>query len=218
MIRKKILFIGLLGSLLLFLGCVPMTKTTLGPGSPEDLTACTNIFPVGPWESVHKIEAVITGGVSSSLLGVTRGDPDKRRLHNLLLTPEGFILFEGLLGEDGMAIQKAVPPFDSPVFAGGLMEDVKTLFLPPPGKPERWGRTADGTRICVWEGPDGFRMEVRGSKDQDRQILLRDNLGEVIKEVSLKGPFVNGLASHMELRASKPVPYKLKMTLLQISP
>jgi len=98
------------------------------------------------------------------------------------------------------------------------MEDVKGLFLPPPGKPARWGRTADGTRVCLWEGPDGFETEFWEAKDQDRQILLRDDLGEVIKEVSLKGPFVNGLASYIELRASKPLPYKLKMTLLQISP
>ena len=46
----------------------------------------------------------------------------------------------------------------------------------------------------------------------------RDKEGEVIKEVVLNGPFVNGLASRMELRAFKPASYRLKMTLLQAFP
>jgi hypothetical protein len=40
----------------------------------------------------------------------------------------------------------------------------------------------------------------------------------VIKEMFLNGPFVNGLASRIELRAFEPAPYRLRMTLLQPAP
>ena len=139
MIRRKGLDICLLGFLILSTGCAPISKTTLSPGSPDDLPGCYAIFPAEPWESVHQIEATIRGG-SSSLLGVTKGEPSERRLQSLLLTPEGFILFDAELSEDGIAVRKAVAPFDSPAFARGLMEDVALLFLPPQVKPTDMGK------------------------------------------------------------------------------
>ena len=117
-----------------------------------------------------------------------------------------------------MAVRKAVAPFDSPAFAGGLMEDVTLLFLPPQGKPTGWGKETDGTMICNWEGPDDSDTEITGSMESGWRILRRDKYREVIKEVVLKGPFVNGLASHVELRASEPASYTLRMTLVQPSP
>jgi len=218
MIRRKGLDVCLLGFLILFVGCIPMAETALSPGSPDDLPVCYAIFPAGPWESVHKIEAIITRGVSSSLLGVTKGEPSERILQSLLLTPEGFILFDAELREGGIAVRKAVAPFDSPSFARGLMEDVTLLFLPPQGRPKTWGKEADGTWVCRWESPDGSRTEVRGSMDHGWRILRRDDQGEVTREVSLNGPFIQALASHMELRASKPASYRLRMTLVQAAP
>jgi len=217
MIRRKRLDICLLGFLILSIGCVPKSKTTLSPGSPEDLPGCYAIFPAEPWESVHRIETTIRGG-SSSLLGVTKGEPSERRLQSLLLSPEGFILFDAELSEGKIAVRKAVAPFDSPAFARGLMEDVTLLFLPPKVKPTTWGKDTDGTMICNWEGPDVSHTEITGSMDSGWRILRLDKHGKVIKEVVLNGPFVNGLASHMELRAFKPAPYRLRMTLVQPSP
>jgi hypothetical protein len=218
MIRRKGLDICLLGFLILSVGCVPVSKTALSPGSPDDLPGCYAIFPAGPWESVHRIEATIRGGGSSSLLGVTKGEPAERRLQSLLLTPEGFILFDAERRESGIAVRKAVAPFDSSAFARGLMEDVTLLFLPPQVKPRTWGKETDGTMICIWEDRDDSHTEITGSMDSGWRILRRDKQGELIKEVVLNGPFVNGLASRMELRTFKPAPYRLRMTLLQAFP
>ncbi len=147
MIRSKGLDTCLLGFLVLSIGCVSPPKKTLVPGSPDDLPPCYAIFPREPWESVHRIEATVRGG-SSSLLGVTKGEPSERRLQSLLLTPEGVILFDAELSEGRIAVRKAVAPFDSPAFARGLMEDVSLLFLPPQVKPIAWGKETDGTMIC----------------------------------------------------------------------
>jgi len=135
-----------------------------------------------------------------------------------LLTPEGFILFDGELRGGEITVRKAVAPFDSPAFAKGLMEDVALLFLPPQVKPTTWGKETDGAMICNWEGPDDSHTEIRGSMDCGWRILRRDKHGKAIKEVVLNGPFVNGLASRVELRAFKPASYRLRMTLVQPSP
>jgi len=173
MIRRKSLDICFLGFFILSIGCAPISRKTLGPGSPEDLPGCYALFPAESWESVHRIEATIRGG-SSSLLGVTKGDPSERRFESLLLTPEGFILFDAELREGRIVVRRAVAPFDSPAFAGGLMEDVTLLFLPPQVKPTTWGKETDGTMICRWEGSGDSRIEITGSMDSGWRILRRD--------------------------------------------
>jgi hypothetical protein len=218
MTRMQGLYILVLGVLTFSLGCARLPENSMSPGSSHDLSFCYAIFPAEPWESVHKIEATIWGGGFSTLLGVTRGDPIERRLHSLLLTPEGFILFEAELRDGKIRTLKAVPPFDSPAFTRGLMEDVTLLFLCPQGKPASWTKKGDGTRTCLWEGPDGSRTEIKGSMELGWRILRQDDQGDVTREVSLNGPFLQGLASHLELRAFKPASYKLRMTLLQAAP
>jgi hypothetical protein len=217
MIRSKGLDACLLGFLVLLIGCASPPKKTLAPGSLADLRGCYAIFPEEPWESVHRIEATIRGEGSYSLLGVTKGEPSERRLQSVLLTPEGFILFDAELSEAGIVVRKAVAPFDSPALASGLMEDVSLLFLPPQGKPTTWGKETDGKVICKWENPDNS-TEITGSLDSGWRILRQNKKGKVIREIVLNGPFVNGLASRIELRASKPVRYRLRMTFVQPSP
>jgi hypothetical protein len=98
------------------------------------------------------------------------------------------------------------------------MDDVSLIFLCPQGKPGLWRKKGDGTQTCLWESPDGLRTEVKGSMELGWRILRQDNQGGVTREVSLNGPFVQGLASHLELRAFQPASYKLRMTLLQAAP
>ena len=217
MIWRKSLGISLLGFLILSIGCAPTSRKALGPGSPEDLPGCYAAFPTEPWESVHRLEASIRGG-TSSLLGVTKGEPSDRRLQSLLLTPEGFILFDAERRESGIAVRKAVAPFDSPAFARGLMEDVALLFLSPSSQPAAWRKETDGTMVCEWKDTDDSRTEITGSMDTGWRIQRRDGYGKELKEIVLNGPFINGLASRVELRAFKPTSYRIRMTLIQPSP
>ena len=218
MTRRQSLHFLVLAVLGFSLGCAPLIEKPLSPGSFDDLPFCFAIFPAEPWESVHKIETASQGKAFPTLLGVTQGDPTARGLHSFLLTPEGFILFESELRQGKVRTLKAVPPFDWPAFAKGLMEDVALLFLSPEGKPASWGRRDDGSQTCLWKGPGGGRTEIQGSMDRGWRILHRDDQGDATREVLLKGPFVHGLAAQMELQAFKPAPYRLRMTLIQATP
>ena len=216
MIRRKGFDICLLGFLILCIGCVPKSRTALSPGSSEDLPGCHVIFPAEPWESVHKIEATFGGG-TSSLIGVTKGEPSERRFQSVLLTPEGFVMFDAERRIKGISVRRAVAPFDSPACARGLIEDVTLLFFPPADKPTTWGKETNGTTTCKWENPENS-TEITGSMDRSWRILRRNNYGEVTKEILLSGPFLNGLASRVEYRAFKPAPYTLRLTLIQAFP
>jgi len=218
MIQRKGVSFSVLGFFILLIGCASISETTQAPGSLEDLPGCYAIFPAEPWESVHKIEANIRGLGSYSLLGVIKGEPSERSLQSILLTPEGFVLFEAEFRDDDLSVRKAVAPFDSPAFARGLMDDVTLLFLSPQEKPTTWRKKTDGTMICQWEDHYGFRTEVKGSMNTGWRIKYKDKRGEVIKEILLSGPFVDGLASHIELNATQPASYQLRMTLVQPSP
>lgn len=216
MTLRKGIYIFILTFLTLSLGCVPKSTTMLSPGLLEDLPGCNVMFPAGSWESVHKIEANFGGG-SSSLIGVTKGEPSERRFETILLTPEGFVLFDAERRATGFSVRKAVAPFDSHAFARGLIEDVSLLFLPPAGRPKAWEKEANGKMICKWENPE-HSTEIVGSMENGWQIVRRDRYGDVTKEVFLSGPFLNGVASRIKFRAFQPTTYTLKMSLILSSP
>jgi hypothetical protein len=215
---RNVLTACIMGVLALGTGCSPRHKATPMIISSGDWDDCRDLFPKSPWESVHRIEAAIKLGGSFSFLGVTKGDPAQRSLYSILLTPEGFSVFEAELRNDRMDVIKAMPPFDKPEFAHGLMEDVSLLFLPPQGRPSKWGRTMDDSRVCYWDWPGGSVTEITVSVDHECRIMRLDDQGRVLREIFLLGPFNQGLASQMELRASGPAGYILKLTLLQRAP
>lgn len=215
MTGSRALFILVLCELALVTGCAYRTQRPQSPSSSPDLSFCHSIFPAKDWESVHKIQAAVQGRAIATLLGVTRGSPTNGGLHTFLLTPEGFVLFEADTQDGKITTRKATAPFDSPEFTGGLMEDVRLLFFSPPGELVSGSKGDDGASACLWESPDQSQTEIRGSMDFGWRMVRRDKDGEMTREVLLKGPFVNGLAAHIELRALKPAPYNLRLTLVQ---
>ena len=218
MIRRKGLNICLLGFLILSTGCAPISKTTLSQGSPEELPGCYAVFPAEPWESVHSLEATIRGG-SFSALGVTKGEPSERRLQSLLLTPEGFILFDADRQESGIVVRQGSSSFR---FTGLCQRTDGGCVSPLSSSTGQAHSMGEGNG---WDDDLqlGRPLMILTQRLRDRWTAAGEscagtNSGKVIKEIVLNGPFVNGLASRIELRAFKPAPYRLRMTLVQPSP
>jgi hypothetical protein len=145
---------------------------------------------------------------------VTRGDPGQGRLHSVLLTAEGFVLFEAEMDDGPGRTIRAVPPFDSPAFAGGFMEDVKSIFLLPPGMPSEAGMTGDGAMVCRWSCRDGTLAEL--FRDAGQWKLSRwDNGGRLKRTLVFLPPLVKGLPSRVELSVPGPAGYTLRTDLIR---
>ena len=109
----------------------------------KTIKACENAFPDGKWQFAHVIEANLPGGRDAQLIGVTEVSSNPKRIHAVMMTIEGLVLFDAL-EDDKLTINRSVAPFDSIDFAKGLMEDIRFVFLKPDGEPIVAGITENG--------------------------------------------------------------------------
>jgi len=114
--------------------------------------SCPALFPRGDYQFVHLINFSMPGGNHGSAMGVTvlKGNT----IHCVLMTVEGLVLFSADC-TDTLQVNRAVPPFDRPGFAQGLMADIRTIFLQPRGDTIT-GQADDTTRICRVAGRSGI--------------------------------------------------------------
>jgi hypothetical protein len=214
MMRSESLMLPFLAALLLFSGCTAGPRPAIIAVALNECGGDPGPFPVRPWVSVHRISAKTGLGGFSTLIGVTRGDPGKRSLHSVLLTAEGFVLFEAELGEGFSNPIRAVPPFDSPAFAAGFVKDVKSIFLPPSGRPAEAGMTQDGELVCHWRGKGGSLVEILEGPGEWK-LSKWDDRGRMGRTVLFKLPLVKGLPSMVELKVPDPGGYSLHLELLR---
>jgi hypothetical protein len=215
MMRFESLMLPFLAALLLFSGCTAGPRPAIISVALNECGGDPGPFPARPWVSVHRISAKTGLGGFSTLIGVTRGDPGKRRLHSVLLTAEGFVLFEAELGDEGFSNPiRAVPPFDSPAFAAGFVKDVRSIFLPPPGSPAEAGRTREGAALCRWHGQDGSLVEILTTAGEWK-LSSWDDRGRMGRTVLFSPPLVKGLPSMVELKVPGPGGYSLHLELLR---
>ncbi len=148
MIRRNLLPLLLL---LLLVSCAVGQRQPppeISPAANGAATArqCRDGFPAGRWQFVHAITFHLAAGADGTAIGVL--DLDKGEIRCVLMTVEGLTLFAARSAQDRpVVVSRAVPPFDNRGFADGLMADVRSIFLSPPGKAD-CGRLAGGAPVC----------------------------------------------------------------------
>lgn len=172
MIRKKrssclyliVIFLASVAFLLSLSGCTSVPHINQPPfqDTSQIQQDCRKIFPKGSWRFVHSIQVNIAGKKRTNLLGITQVDSESRSLHSVLMTIEGMVVFEAKYENQDTTVKRATPPFDSPHFAKGLLQDVKLIFLPPQDKCIDVGLTNDGKFIC--------RYSINSSRTKDIQV------------------------------------------------
>jgi len=210
-------------SLVLFglVACAREQRTQLpalaGVAGDQGRQACREIFPQGKWQFVHSIDFAMQGGPGSTVLGVTsitEGD-----IACALLTVEGLTLFEAVFDHDGkIGVRRAVPPFDGPEFAKGLLRDIRAIFQPPSGNMITAGQVADGIPVCRYAGGDAEAVDVLPDVNDCWQI--RSYNQEHLLDRSIIGQSCRQLhgypvPDYLELRIYGPTGYTLKMTLIR---
>jgi hypothetical protein len=197
----------------------------LPPISPSDPAAGrsrldpSRVYPHGNWQFLHALRAEMAGGGSLGMLGLTVMSSGARTHRSVLMTLEGFVVFDGEY--DGrVTVHRALPPFDSPHFADGLMEDIRLVFLEPEGPVVAAGTLADGAMVRRHRLPDGGSIDVESLPGGDGRIRRYDPSDRLTRTVQTRhGPGdLSGFPQTIELTAAGDQDYRLVMTLLEAVP
>jgi hypothetical protein len=220
----KLILLG--GLLLLLVSCATMQPVSL-PGLTVLQTVeenrsrllqqrCEQTFVKGNWQFVHSITFEMAGGHGATVIGVTVLDGEK--LKTSLMGVEGFVLFAAVQDkEKNLQVSRALPPFDNPAFAAGLIRDVEAIFLHPSGGIPVIGQLADGEDVCRYRGDDGRITDVIPGEDGSRSVTVYDADGKRSRGLSLKNIISvdSGMvAETIHLTAFTLRGYTLTMTLI----
>ena len=182
-------------------------------------SACRDIYPQGRWQLLHSIEATLPGGGKQVLTGVSVLSSEDRSIQWALMTVEGFVIFSGRWN-GALSVGRAVPPFDRPGFAEGMMADLRLLFFAPRAPLLSTGRLEQGDPVCRFGSaentidivmpPDGSRIICQyGSNHRLARSIVADppspaSRGAFSRHLVLKHPGVLGY--QLELKLIETIP------------
>ncbi len=187
----------------------------LAVGSCVDLADCESIYPQGHWQFVHLIEFQLPNGTGGTVIGITV--LDGRNIKCALTSTEGMTLFEAEDG-DTLKILQAVPPFDKPGFAEGLMADVQTIFVRPTPVLTTCGLLDGQQPCCRLQDTNGRLTDILPDKNGCWQITSRpagrnDQIRSIITSNCTERQGYR-LARSMIMTTSGGHGYTLKMLLI----
>ena len=216
-----------LSRLMLLLMCLPIACSHLPdiPSTPPDAAptgSCpASIFPQGDWQLLHAIEAAGPGGGKQTLLGLSQISSHTRSAHCVMMTLEGMVLFQASFDDGTLSVQRAVPPFDRPGMAVGIVEDLRMVFFTPDRPYIQTGRLYDGTRAYRYQLPDGGTQDIE-TQDPAHWVIhrydRRHRLVRTVRPVSDQGRSEQGMPNQILLEAHGLVGYQLRMTLVEAQP
>jgi hypothetical protein len=220
---KRLGLLLIVGGLVLSCVGLPTLLPTEGPVPLETNRTCQGIYPTGKWQLLHAIEAELPGSHTGFLMGLTRLSSEERSARCVIMTLEGFVLFDARY--DGqIKIERAVAPFDNEAFAQGVMADIRLIFFKPLTAETTAGTLADGAPVYRHRLADGKVIDViHGENNQwETRLYSSDHrLKRIVKSrLQEKPPAENpcGIADKIELTALGTPGYKLALDLVEAIP
>lgn len=181
--------------------------------------ACRDLFPHGRWQLYHAIEATLPGGDTQILTGATVLSSENRSIRWALMTVEGFVIFSGRWN-GALTVDRAVPPFDRPGFAQGLVEDLKLLFFAPGDPLLATGHLERGDPVCRFGSAENT-IDIALVEDGSRIVrqygpnhrLARSVVADTPPSM-VRGPF----SGHLILKHHGIIGYQLELKLIEAIP
>ncbi len=189
---------------------------------PELRDACDLPFPIGKWRFVHSVEATMLNR-KGVLMGVTVISPDENSVHCVMMTIEGFVLFDAQY-DGNLVINRGVPPFDSESFAKGLMDDIRLTLFRPDGAFIGSGTLDSGTQVCRYQNADGGGTDViphpPDAPDAAWEIRLYGGNAALKRKVTAcpqpqSSENQDTIPGKLEITAYGPLGYALTLELIQ---
>ncbi len=214
--RRRGPFIWLLMISLIFTACssLPEIKSSGLPGNADIRERCRSFFPAGPYQFTHSIEARLPDESRSMVLGIVLVDPPREMIHSVIMTVEGFILFDARYHRL-LTVNQAVAPFDDPEFAEKIMADIKLIFSPPAGRLIDTGALDNGFPVCRYRDEKGLTSDVLANRDFGWAINQYDSSGHLSRQVRAYSRNAEGIPERIELSRHQSPRYGLKLMLLQ---
>lgn len=211
----------LVGALLFINSCasLPDMYPVNDPAALEIHAKCSAPFPHDKWQFVHYIEATLPGGKKGFVMGITVISPMTETIECVMMTLEGFVLFDARY-DQGLMISRAIPPFDRIEFAKGLMKDIRLIFFKPDGPFAGSGILEDGSPVCRYQDSKGGTIDIITFPDNAWEIRQygRDlRLSRTVRAsfpTKASCPSQRVIASRLELKAHGPLGYELSMNLV----
>ena len=220
--KHILLLLSVLG-LILSCSSLPQVYPAGDPADPLPDRACRGPFPDGDWQLLHSIEATLPGGKKGFLMGLTIISSSNRTARCVIMTLEGFVVFDALHDKQ-ITLKRAIAPFDSEAFANGLIEDINLIFFEPPGSIIASGFLKSGAAVCRYQKPDGKLVDLVIHGDRSWEIRLYSRQLRSIRTVtaffSKKKPTEKQAAipDRLDLTAHGAASYKLIMDLVEAIP
>ena len=217
--KQIFLLLSLLGFALSCSG-LPRVVPNADPADSQAVRTCRGPYPQGDWQLLHSIEATLPGGHKGFLMGLSIISSSKRTARCIIMTLEGFVVFDGLYDEQ-ISVKRAVAPFDSKGFANGLIEDINLIFFKPAGQPQTSGLLENGAAVCRYQKPDGRWVDIINRELDNweiRQYRPDTHLTRTVKMTSAGESALSdrkGIIGKIELKAHGSPGYELVMDLVE---
>ena len=215
--KHILLLLSVLG-LVLSCSSLPQVYPAADSADLQPDRACRGPFPDGDWQLLHSIEASLPGGKKGFLMGLTVLSSLNRTARVVIMTLEGFVVFDALYDKQ-ITVKRAIAPFDSEVFANGLMEDINLIFFKPSGSIMASGFLKSGAAVCRYQKPDGRIVDIisQGEDNWEIRLYLPDyRLARTVKSMYLADR--KGISDKIELNAHGSPGYALVMDLVEAIP
>ena len=202
---------------------LPELQMATGPETADAGRVCQGVYPMGNWQLLHTIEAELPGNQKGFLMGVTKLFWQKRSFRCVIMTLEGFVVFDAQY-DGAIRVERAVAPFDNTTFSQGVMADILLIFFKPLARETKTGSLADSAVICRHYLDDGSVIDIgrqQGNQWELRQYDPNHRLTRVVKHTNPENPTretPKGIAPRIELTALGTPGYKLVLDLVEAMP
>ncbi|MBI4618937.1 MAG: hypothetical protein HY739_02035 [Desulfobacterales bacterium] len=203
--------------LLISCSSLSVIRHTDPAAAADAIQRCRRPFLDIPYRVVHSIEAALPGGKTGTVVGVTVFDPAAGTIHSVIMTIEGFVLFDARHDKGELRVDRAAAPFDGGHFAAHIMEDVRLIFLAPQGRLADAGLLENGSSICRYYENQDRIVDVVVHQDDTWEIETYRASHERLRKIRAFSVH-DRIPGILELTGFESSNYSLRLKLISAEP
>jgi hypothetical protein len=212
--KFRYIFFPCIFAALLLTACAGPRSIRPVPVNPE---LCRLAFFEKSRRYIYALDAELPGGMRMTVMGIAVVDYEAETVQAAIMTLEGLLLFDATAANGSLQLHHALPPFDRPQFAEGLMRDVRFIFMVPVGPPQATGLLDDGASLCRYHDASGMTLDVVVYPEKGRVVEQYSRFGKKLRSLKMY-TMDNGIPGSLVFEAFSWKSYALHMKLISAEP